>query len=417
MTTRTALTELTYREEQKRAVVSGILETAGTTFLLLIAVRAFNAGAFAKGLIAAGGSLGLLLTPFTVWAVARLRMPVTHAAGWISGLGGACYLLAALVPSLPLYVGFCIGALTAGLALVPLLTQMFEENYPDAERGKRFSNTVVIRILASIGFSWLGGAVLAGHLGERYPLILFVYAAAFACSAICLFRIPTKPITLAGGSSPFRAWRYVRDDRVFRTTLISWMLMGFGNLMMLPLRVDYLANAKYHLALPAMQVALLTGVVPNISRLAMIGVWGRLFDRMNFHAMRMTLNIGFAIGILAFFTGDSLGWLIFGGIVFGISNAGGDISWSLWVTKLAPPGRAADYMSAHTFLNGIRSALAPVLAFLVVEHTPITTLGWISVGLIVISTLILIPEIVSDSAGRRWRRKSAMLTEKPDLQE
>ena len=193
--------------------------------------------------------------------------------------------------------------------------------------------------------------------------------------------------------------------------------MGFGNLMMMPLRVDYLANQKYHLALPAVQVAILTGVVPNVSRLLMIGVWGRLFDRMNFHAMRATLNAGFAIGILAFFSGDSYGWLVFGGIVFGISNAGGDIAWSLWVTKLAPAGRAADYMAVHTFLNGIRSALAPVLAFLVVEHTPITTLGWISVGLIVISTLILIPEIVSDSAGHRWRRKSAVLTEKPDLPE
>jgi len=417
MAGRLSLTEVTYRQEQRRALVAGILETAGTTFLLLVAVRAFEAGALAKGLIAAGGSLGLLLTPFTVSVVARLRMPVTRAAAWISGFGGACYAAAALVPWLPLYVAFCVGALTAGLALVPLLTQMFEENYPDSERGRRFSNTVVIRILASIGFSWLGGRVLSDHVGDRYPVILLVYAGAFLCSAWCLLRVPTRPITLAGGSHPFRAWRYLRDDRVFRTTLISWMLMGFGNLMMLPLRVDYLANPRYQLALPAMQVALLTGVVPNISRLIMIGVWGRLFDRMNFHAMRATLNVGFAVGILAFFTGDSMGWLIFGGIVFGISNAGGDISWSLWVTKLAPPGRAADYMSVHTFLNGIRSALAPVLAFLVVEHTPITTLGWVSVGLIVVSTLILIPEIRSDSAGRRWRRRSAVVTEKPDLQE
>ena len=29
-------------------------------------------------------------------------------------------------------------------------------------------------------------------------------------------------------------------------------------------------------------------------------------------------------------------------ILFGISNAGGDVAWSLWVTKFAPAARVAD---------------------------------------------------------------------------
>ena len=53
-------TERTYRYELWRAGAAGILETAGSTFLLLIAVRWFNAGAWSKALIAGAGSLGLL---------------------------------------------------------------------------------------------------------------------------------------------------------------------------------------------------------------------------------------------------------------------------------------------------------------------------------------------------------------------
>ena len=64
-----ARTAQTYRYERWRAISSGIIETAGSTFLLLIAVRWFHAGAFAKALVAGGGSFGLMLGP---WLVAQV---------------------------------------------------------------------------------------------------------------------------------------------------------------------------------------------------------------------------------------------------------------------------------------------------------------------------------------------------------
>ena len=48
----------------------------------------------------------------------------------------------------------------------------------------------------------------------------------------------------------------------------------------------------------------LTGVVPNLARLCMSPIWGWLFDHMNFFALRVTLNLGFALGILTFFLSD-----------------------------------------------------------------------------------------------------------------
>ena len=44
-------TVLTYRYERWRALSAGILETAGGTFLLLIAVRWYHAGSLAKALV------------------------------------------------------------------------------------------------------------------------------------------------------------------------------------------------------------------------------------------------------------------------------------------------------------------------------------------------------------------------------
>ncbi len=249
-------------------------------------------------------------------------------------------------------------------------------------------------------FSHLAGRALSGHL-DKYRWLLLVFAAAFAFAAWCLSQCPSRRLTAVGGTHPLRALRFVREDALFRRTLICWMLMGFANLMMLPMRVEYLANPKYHLALGVSQIAFLTGVVPNIARLVMRPVWGWLFDRMNFFALRITLNCGFAIGILAFFTSADAKGLILGAIVFGVSNAGGDVAWSLWVTKFATPEHVADYMAVHTFFTGVRGVLAPLAAFHAIRSMEVHMLGWIATGLILASSLLLVPELKFGRLGRK----------------
>ena len=177
--------------------------------------------------------------------------------------------------------------------------------------------------------------------------------------------------------------------------------MGFANLMMLPLRVEYLANPKYGQLVSVENIALLTGVIPNVARLILSPIWGHVFDRMNFFGLRVTLNVGFAIGILTFFLSGSFTGLVVAAIVYGISNAGGDVAWSLWVTKFAPPGRVADYMSVHTFLTGVRGVLAPMCAFYLVTVLSLTAMAAICSALIVAGTLILVPEIWQTSLQKR----------------
>jgi MFS family permease len=175
-------------------------------------------------------------------------------------------------------------------------------------------------------------------------------------------------------------------------------------LMMYPLRVEYLANPKYGLGLTVGLVALYTGVIPNVARLTMSPVWGWLFDRMNFFTLRIVLNVGFAVGILTFFLSQSTVGLVAGAIVFGVSNAGGDVAWSLWVTKFAPPDRVADYMAVHTFFTGVRGVLAPMAAFQGLAYVSFTTLGWISASMILAASLMLLPEIHSRPVRRVAQR-------------
>lgn len=393
------LTEKTFRFEQLRAVMAGFLETAASTFLLLITVREFNSGPMAKALVASGGSLGLLLTPWVVELVGHLGWRASTAAARLSMLGTASFLVMAAFPTASVFVVGSVLALAAASAAVPLMTQIYQENYPSHSRGRLFSRTIMIRIAAAAIFSELAGRFLSVDL-HRFPWLLVVFAAAFWGSSWCQANCPSRALVLDSAPHPFRTWKSVRHDRLFCYTLICWMLMGFANLMMYPLRVEYLANAKYGLALQVGTIALLTGVIPNIARLAMSPIWGWLFDHMNFFLLRVVLNLGFGLGILSFFFSDSMPGLILGAVVFGISNAGGDVAWSLWVTKLAPPDRVADYMAVHTFFTGLRGVVAPWLAFHLLGPMSITTLGWISAGLILLASIMLLPEVKLDKIVR-----------------
>lgn len=391
-------TDLTYRYERRRAVTSGIIETAGHTFLLLIAVRHFHAGAIAKALVAAGGSLGLLLSPLVVTTVERRGVPTAQAAGWLAALGATSFLLVALWPALPVFVaGSMVGTMCSS-AVIPLLTQIYQENYPEKMRGRLFSRTVMIRIATAAVFSGVAGRVLAAGV-EHFRWLLLLFAAAFALAWHCFARIPSQPLRAAGGTHPFRALRFVREDLLFRRTLLCWMLMGFANLMMVPMRVEHLANPR-RLGLAVGTVALLTGVVPNLARLCLSPIWGWLFDHMNFFTLRVTLNLGFALGILTFFLSEQMPGLMAGAIIYGVSTAGGDVAWSLWVTKFAPPDRVADYMSVHTFFTGVRGALAPLVAFALVGVLSVQALGAISAGLILLASLLLLPEVKLAQATR-----------------
>lgn len=385
-------TQLTFHYERWRAVTAGIIETAGTTFLLLIAVRWFEAGATAKAMLAAGSSIGLLLSPVVVSWVAHSQLPAARAAARVFWVGAGAFFLAALVPRLPVYVALATVAMTCSSAVLPLLTQIYQDNYPAKRRGRLFSRTFIIRIATAVVFSWAAGEFLSRWL-EWFRLLLALFGLCFVSGGWCLARIPSRPITNDGGSHPLRALRIVGQDALFKRTLISWMILGFANLMMLPLRVEYLANATHGLVLSVAAVTLYSEVLPNIARLCMSPVWGWLFDHMNFFALRAMLNLGFAIGIVTFFVGDSVAGLVIGALVYGVSRAGGDVAWSLWVTKLAPPDRVADYMSVHTFTTGLRGVVAPAVAFHALQHFSLPAMGWFSAGLIVIATVMLLPEI------------------------
>jgi len=381
----------TFQLELRRAAATGILETAAATFLLLVAVSHFQAGATAKALLVAGGPLGLLLGPLAVAA--------TRALGWRAATGAAAcaafsavgFLVAACFDGTRAFVaGGALGilALTAG---IPLMTQIYQENYPSESRGRLFSLAAMARVATASVFAWLAGWWLDGRIGE-YRALMFIFSGAALASAWFTWRCPSAVFAEETSSNPFAGWQHVKNDRVFRWLLASWMLMGLGNLLMLPLRVEFIANPRHGIALSPMMVALLVSMIPSVTNFVFALFWGRLYDTMNFFLLRIILNVCFMAAIAAFFLRPGMGGFVLGSFLFGMAASGGNVAWSLWVTKIAKPALVAEYMGVHTFLTGVRGLAAPFLAFWLIETWAIPTLTWWSLGLMAVASLMLVPE-------------------------
>ena len=176
---------------------------------------------------------------------------------------------------------------------------------------------------------------------------------------------------------------------MFGYLCIMQMMLGLGNLATIPLRTEYLGSDVRGMGLSAGLVLVLTIAVPEAGRLFSTLIWGRLFDRLNFIVLRLSINVLFAASIILFFIPNML-CIIIGSALFGIAMGGGKIAWSLWVTKYATPYKTADYMAVHTFLTGARGLVGPQLSYAALAVMSVPQVGWIGTSLVLLSCVMLV---------------------------
>jgi len=111
---------------------------------------------------------------------------------------------------------------------------------------------------------------------------------------------------------------------------------------------------------------------------------------MNFLVYRLVLNGVLALAMVCYFQTDRVALIGLGSVLFGLGIGGGNLAWTLWVTRIAPEERISEYMSVHVSMAGIRGMLAPFLAYnLVVWITP-GQLSLLSMGLLTLASLLLL---------------------------
>ena len=260
-------------------------------------------------------------------------------------------------------------------------------NYPARLRGTRSSAFFALSAFGGVTFSVLGGYLLDQNM-SYFRIIILLMAVSCFVYAFLFLKIPGSLLSERGKQFSLRSFTLLWQDRLFGSMIMAWFLLGFGNLMMIPLRVEYIANPIYGINASNEMVAIITIVIPSIAAILSTRVWGVLFDRIHFAVWRNGVNVCFVVSILIFFNTHALLWLFIASFIDGIARGGAFLGWSLWVTKIAPPDKIPQYMSIHTAATGIRGVLAPFLGFFLIYEIHPQYTSWIAVFLIVLSIII-----------------------------
>ena len=400
---REALKKLTYRYDLIRGAFGGILEVGALSFGLLAAIRYFEAPDSVKGILSAGIAFGLFLAPFGQLVIARTRLTASQA-------GAVCFLAAALGYGIAsqadsLWI-FTLSFLSANalLAQIPsLFVAVYAKNYSHHDRGRLVSNTFIVTAIVGAVLSYFGGEYLDTH-PEAFGTIFLLMAGASLLCALAVLRIPSEPLQIRNP----RRWgnfSLIAEDPVFAKMLAAWMILGFANLALLPLRVEILANPEYGFNLRNSEVIFVTVVIFAVARIVGLKVFGLFFEKMNFLAYRLLINGLLFLAILFYFNFDSIVLIAIGSALFGLGMGGGNLAWNLWVTRIAPDHQVSEYMSVHMSLTGMRGILSPIIAYSLLPVLSPQSLSWISLFLLVVSGAMFIalwrnPHVGPKFAGR-----------------
>ena len=382
----------TYKYDLWRGFFDGVLSSGIQTFALFIAIRYYNAGEGLKSLIAAAPFIGMILSLPLVHYTAGKGLKKSFCSAVPSALASVCLIIAAWIPSLEFYALMITISYICRSAAIPYLTSIYSDNYPHLKRAASFSKPLLLTVAISSLFGLAGSLLLEMNI-IYFNWVFTVVGISALAKAWAISLMPSKVIEKTSHNHPFGNFEYVIKDREFGYVLFTWFIMGFANLWVLPLRVDYVASSTYGIEASPLIVALIITIIPETIRFLFIPFWARLFDHMNFIVLRMILNVLFGTGIALFFISKNLLIIGTGSALIGLAFAGGSIAWALWVTKYAPPGKVSAYMSVHVCLTGIRGTVGPIIGYWAAAKVGATMTGWISCGLMVLATVMLLPEI------------------------
>ncbi|MFH1742092.1 MAG: MFS transporter [bacterium] len=373
-----------------RSAMDGSVETMFRTFAMVIAIHYFQCSVIEKSVIASGLAVGLFLSPVysSLSGLWLHRRTIQTFAPYLGIIVGA--LVAAFAPN---GLWFALGILLASAChsvRFPSLIALYRENYKGVVRGQVLGLTVTLLTICGLLVTYGGGIWLDKDITSfRVFFVFFAIAAMIGGSSI--LKIPSGIVPVQRPDPPSTYIRVLKNHPMFAYVLASWFIFGFANLAMMPQQFELLSQEQYGFSLSPGTIALLIGLVPEITRLLFLQIWARIFDRFNIITIRIVINSVWLAYMILFFQTSSV-WVI--GLALccrGVGFAGGSITWNLWVTKFADPEDTARYMSIHTFLTGVRGLIGPYVGYMLISAYSIRFVGWIAVAFILLATLMLIP--------------------------
>ncbi|MDR0678638.1 MAG: hypothetical protein LBF24_00040 [Puniceicoccales bacterium] len=368
-----------------RLCFQGALDSVFISVSLLIALRYFHAPLAIRGLLSCLVWFGGLTAPFLVRLLAATGVRAARLGALVFVFTGLCFACAAFTHSLTLYV---LSIAFAGIFFRSegaFLSRVYADNYASGRRGARMAPGLILTALMGTAFGRYSGIVLDCNIENSHTVLLAAAGCALLCS-LALFAIPSEPIVTGKSCCRESYFALFIRNPLFTKMSFYFTLVGFAYQMLIPMRVEHLANCRYGWNLNNSSVLLLSWVIPCIARILCTQPIAFLFDRLNIIATRLIVNVLFFFGILLYFDSRSFLPLAVGSSLLGAAMAGSYVLHSLWLTKVVPLKDLPAYTALYLLLTGIRSVLAPAVSYgLLTVGTP-SSAGHVAIVLLVIAS-------------------------------
>lgn len=304
-------------------------------------------------------------------------------------------ILASLIGHAPFFLfpwvsnpWFVIGAGALFLMLkrgvIPTWMEILKRNLPEQRRNRTFSYGSVL--------SYLGGAILPIFFGMWMDLdkgawrLLFPLTSLFSLAGtLFLLRIPIDKAPLV--KVPFdlkatliRPWKNAyhlfktRPD--FTKYQIGFMLGGGGLMIMQPALPAFFLG-ELGLSYTALAIALAT--CKGIGFTLTSRLWAGWINRLSifrFSAVVTLLAAAFPLALLC--AKIHLSWIYIAYLIYGVMQAGSELSWHLSGPLFARSEESSPYSSVNVVTVGLRGLIAPICGSILCANfssTPVLLIG------------------------------------------
>lgn len=372
-----------------RGPFNNIVYTGLMTLALLMAKRYYGAPEWVKSLIASADSIGRLITPLTLYIGFYVGLRTSTLAALYMAVTGLFLMVVGLSDNIIPYTISIVLSYILFAQPPKLMLQIYSQNYPSNQRGKKVSHMFALSLFIGIILSLKFGFSLDKNISNFHEQFL-VLAACAIISAFFILKIPSTPLDKESSGNAWQNFSLVWKDKLFGAMTIGYILLGIGTGMVVPIRIEYMADPKFLINASNFDITLINVFITGGSMLVSTQIWGIIFDRLHFIKTRLLINLCFIVSFLTFFASTNLIILGISNAINGFALAGGMLAWNLWVTKVVPVEKTPAYMSAHMSFSGIKGLIAPSIGYFIMHYTNPLAVGVIAAGLMVFSCLIYI---------------------------
>lgn len=289
-------------------------------------------------------------------------------------------------------------------AVIPGWVEMLKRNLPETtqERFIGYGSTI----------DYCGNAVMTMGLSLILDSFPFAWKWLFPLMAILglistlfLLRLPTIPhlkqenrprrdrLTFSKVKSIFlnpwrRSWELIKERRDFAHYQIGFMLGGAGLMIMQPALPIFFVDT---LNLSFVEMGLALALCKGIGVAFTSPIWTKLFRKIDICRFSGWVTfIAVFFPLLLLFSPLNLNVLYFAYILYGVMQAGSELSWHMSGIIFSKERESSAFSSTNVLTVGIRGCLIPILGALLLSYFNSISVMLIGASLSLIATVYLI---------------------------